>query len=102
MGFAVRNGWIAENPVTGLERDERPHPPRREQRVLAARRSPYAHLFDEARHSADIRAHMANSAFVGLLAPDDERTVIRLPPAAHHRTSGGLSARERAGIRWAT
>jgi site-specific recombinase XerD len=34
MGFAVRNGWIADNPVTKLERHERPHPSRRQQRVL--------------------------------------------------------------------
>ena len=34
MGFAVRNGWIADNPVTRLERHERPHPARRQQRVL--------------------------------------------------------------------
>ncbi len=62
----------------------------------------YAHLFDEARHSADIRARMAHSAFAGLLIPDDERTVIVLPPAAEHRATGGLTARERAAIRWAT
>jgi hypothetical protein len=62
----------------------------------------YAHLFDEARHSADIRARMAHSAFAGLLTPDDERTVILLPPATWHHASQGLSARERAAIRWAT
>jgi integrase len=62
----------------------------------------YAHLFDEARHSADIRARMAHSAFVGLLAPDDERTVILLPPAAQRRAARSLSARERAALRWAT
>jgi integrase len=32
--FAVRNGWIADNPVAKLEADERPHPTGRRQRVL--------------------------------------------------------------------
>jgi integrase len=32
--FAIRNGWIADNPVAKLETDERPHPTRRRQRVL--------------------------------------------------------------------
>ena len=32
--FAIRNGWIVENPVEKLEADERPHPVRRRQRVL--------------------------------------------------------------------
>jgi hypothetical protein len=45
---------------------------------------------------------MAHSAFAGLLTPDDERTVILLPPATQHHASQGLSARERAAIRWAT
>jgi integrase len=34
MRFAVRNGWIIENPVEKLERDERPRPVRRSPRVL--------------------------------------------------------------------
>jgi integrase len=61
----------------------------------------YAHLFDEARHAADIRARMAGSALAGLLDPDDDGTVIVLPAAVD---PGGedLSARERAAIRWAT
>jgi integrase len=62
----------------------------------------YAHRFDEARNSADIRARMAHSAFAGLLTLDDERTVILLPPATQHHASQGVSARERAAIRWAT
>jgi integrase len=53
----------------------------------------YAHLFDEARHSVDIRARMAGSAFAGLIDPGDERTVIVLP-AAVEGGSGHLSARE--------
>ncbi len=32
--FAIRNGWIVENPVEKLEADERPRPLRRRQRVL--------------------------------------------------------------------
>lgn len=61
----------------------------------------YAHLFDEARHAADIRARMANSAFASLLNPEGDNTVIVLPAAIDPGT-GGLSARERAVIRWAT
>jgi integrase len=62
----------------------------------------YAHMFDEARHAADIRARMARSAFAGLLENDgDERKVITLPAAAG-ATSGPLSARQRAAIKWAT
>ncbi len=63
----------------------------------------YAHMFDEARHAADIRARMARSAFAGLLDADDEdeRRVVTLPAAA--RSNGGpLSARQRAAIKWAT
>jgi integrase len=62
----------------------------------------YAHLFDEARHAADIRARMATSEFAGLLTPGQEETVITLPPAAQRGDPDGLSARERAAIRWAT
>jgi integrase len=61
----------------------------------------YAHLFDEARHAADIRARMAVSAFAGLLTPEDDRTVVVLP-AAVERGAEGLSAHEQAAIRWAT
>jgi len=60
----------------------------------------YAHMFDEARHAADIRARMARSAFAGLLGTDeDDRKVITLSAAASAR-AGGLSARERAAVRW--
>jgi hypothetical protein len=34
LRFALRNGWIVEDPVVKLETDERPHPLRRRQRVL--------------------------------------------------------------------
>ena len=34
MRFAIRNAWIAENPLEKLERDERPHPVRYVPRVL--------------------------------------------------------------------
>jgi site-specific recombinase XerD len=33
--FAIRNGWIIENPVAKLEVDERPRPAPRRQRVLS-------------------------------------------------------------------
>jgi integrase len=62
----------------------------------------YAHVFDETRHAADIRARMARSAFAGLLEGDeDERKVITLPAAAG-ATSGPLSARQWAAIKWTT
>jgi integrase len=62
----------------------------------------YAHMFDEARHAADIRARMARSAFAGLLEDnEDERRVITLPAAASS-PGGPLSARQRAAIKWAT
>jgi integrase len=60
----------------------------------------YAHMFDHARHAADIRARMARSAFAGLLElGEDEDTVITLPATAS-ATSGPLSARQKAAIRW--
>ncbi len=62
----------------------------------------YAHLFDDARHAADIRARMARSAFAGLLTDADDDTVIVLPAAAEHAAAAGLSARDRAAVRWAT
>ena len=40
MGFAVRNGWIADNPVTRLERHERRTRPVASSGYSAARRSP--------------------------------------------------------------
>jgi integrase len=62
----------------------------------------YAHMFDEARHAADIRVRMARSEFAGLLQRDeDDRTVIRLPAAAS-AGSGPLSPRQRAAIKWTT
>jgi site-specific recombinase XerD len=62
----------------------------------------YAHIFDEARHAADIRARMARSAFAGLLEnDDDERRVITVPAAASSAV-GPLSALQRASIKWAT
>jgi integrase len=61
----------------------------------------YAHLFEEARHAADIRARMSRSDFARLLDADDDPNVITLPAAASS-AAGQLSARERAAIRWAT
>jgi integrase len=60
----------------------------------------YAHLFDEARHAADIRARMSRSEFARMLTPDTDENVIRLPAAG--RSNSPASARERAAIRWAT
>jgi GGDEF domain-containing protein len=41
----------------------------------------YAHLFDDARHAADIRARMGRSEFAWLLAPKHDPNVTALPPA---------------------
>ena len=61
----------------------------------------YAHMFDEARHTSEIRARMARSEFAGLLDPGEGGNVITLPAAATARRRG-RSARERAALRWAT
>ena len=45
----------------------------------------YAHLFDQARHAADVRARMARSEFAGLLESSDDGNVITLPTAAESR-----------------
>jgi len=60
----------------------------------------YAHMFDEARHAASIRARTARSALAGLPETgEDDRGVIVLPAAT---TAGPLSAPQRAAIKWAT
>ena len=66
----------------------------------------YTHMFDEARHSLDVRAQMAGSAFADLLDADpageeEGGSVITLPQAQGNRR-GRLSAKERAALRWAT
>ena len=63
----------------------------------------YTHMFDEARHTLDVRAQMAGSAFADLLEHGDEQagSVITLPRARSDRV-GRLSAKERAALRWAT
>ena len=62
----------------------------------------YAHMFDHARHAADIRARMARSAFAGLLETGEERDTAITLPAAAGANSGRLSARQRAAIKRAT
>jgi integrase len=62
----------------------------------------YAHMFDEARHAADIRARMARSAFAGLLEADEDKRKVIILPAVASSTAGPLSARQRAAIKWAT
>lgn len=61
----------------------------------------YAHLFEEARHAADIRARMSRSEFARLLDTNGDPNVITLPAAASS-PAARPSARERAAIRWAT
>jgi integrase len=59
----------------------------------------YTHLFDEVRHSHEVRRLLAGSAFAGLLGVDEDDDVITLPPPD---PSGARrpSARERAATRW--
>lgn len=66
----------------------------------------YTHMFDAARHTLDVRAQMASSAFADLLEHGEEGgeragSVITLPRARSDR-AGRLSAKERAALRWAT
>jgi integrase len=61
----------------------------------------YAHLFEEARHTADIRARMSRSEFARLLDTNNDPNVVILPAAAKS-PAGRLSARERAAIRCGT
>jgi hypothetical protein len=63
-------------------------------------------MFDEARHTLDVRAQMAGSAFADLLdadpgEPKEGGKVITLPQA-HGDRKGRLTAKERAALRWAT
>lgn len=60
----------------------------------------YTHLFDEVRHSHEVRGRLAASAFAELLgAEGDDDCVVTLPPPD---PSGARrpSARERAAARW--
>jgi len=66
----------------------------------------YTHMFDEARHTLDVRAQMAGSAFADLFhradgEGDEGGAVITLPRPAEKRRKP-LSAREKAALRWAT
>jgi hypothetical protein len=66
----------------------------------------YTHMFDEARHTLDVRAQMAGSAFADLLNAGQEEVEkggkVITPSQAHGDRGGRLSARERAALRWAT
>ena len=62
----------------------------------------YAHMFDDARHTAETRVRMARSAFAGLLENDEDKGTVITLPAVAHATSRPLSARQRAAIKWAT
>jgi hypothetical protein len=62
----------------------------------------YAHMFDDARHAADIRSRMARNAFARLLEEDEHYGTVITLPAAADATSGPLSVRQRAAIKWAT
>jgi hypothetical protein len=62
LGYAARQGWIARNPVTRLERDERPKTSRCEMRVLE--RDEIARLLAAAPDR--YRALLATAVFTGL------------------------------------
>jgi hypothetical protein len=77
-----------------------------EQPETCSRRLPatlkiYAHLFEDARHAADIRARMNCSEFARLLDTNENPNVVILPAVAT-TAAAALSARQRAAIRWAT
>jgi integrase len=60
----------------------------------------YTHLFDEVRHSHEVRRLLAGSAFAGLLSVDEyDDGVVVLPPSDPSGACGP-SARERAAGRW--
>jgi hypothetical protein len=60
----------------------------------------YTHLFDEVRHSHEVRSLLAGSAFAELLGADgDDDSVVTLPPP-HPSGARSPSARERAAARW--
>ncbi len=59
----------------------------------------YTHLFDEVRHSREVRSLLAGSAFAELLGADGDEDVISLP-SRHPAGARRPSARERAAARW--
>jgi integrase len=59
----------------------------------------YTHLFDEVRHSHEVRSLLAQSAFAKLLEVDGDDSVVALPPP-HPSGARRPSARERAAARW--
>jgi hypothetical protein len=59
----------------------------------------YTHLFDEVRHSREVRSLLAGSAFAELLGADGDEDVISLP-SPHPAGARRPSARERAAARW--
>jgi len=60
--FALRRGYIATHPFHRLERDERPHPLRSDQRVLT--RAELAHLFAACPHR--YRPLLATGVYTGM------------------------------------
>lgn len=60
--FALRNGWMAQNPIGRLESAERPHPVRRKQRVLG--RDEIARLLAAA--APRFRILLATALYTGL------------------------------------
>jgi hypothetical protein len=59
----------------------------------------YTHLFDEVRHSREVRSLLAHSAFAGLLGVDEDEGTIVIPPP-HPSGARRPSARDRAAARW--
>ncbi len=63
----------------------------------------YTHLFDHARHTNEVKAKMAASAFGALIEPTVQSTGAQIVPLAEQGTAASrLAARERAALRWGT
>jgi len=65
----------------------------------------YTHLFDQARHSSEVRTKMAASAFAALIEPCrasvDGAEIVPLPTSSPVGCAP-LTARQRAALRWGT
>jgi integrase len=60
----------------------------------------YTHLFDEVRHSHEVRSLLAQSAFAELLEVDGDDDGVVALPSPHPSGTRYSSARERAAARW--
>jgi len=81
--FALRRGYIATHPFHRLERDERPHPLRSDQRVLT--QTELARLFTPARAGIGRCSPRARTRVCGSPRCSDAVTPRRLPSATGKR-----------------